>query len=38
MADGPNHNEVLRNFTQIIEGFIETAMKLGWNIPEPRGR
>jgi len=38
MADGSSHKEVLENITQIIEEWIETAKKLGRNIPEPKGR
>jgi predicted RNase H-like HicB family nuclease len=38
MADGKTYQEALANAEQIIEGWIETASKLGRPIPEPRGR
>jgi len=38
MADGKTYHEALNNAEQIIEDWIETAMKLGRPIPQPKGR
>ena len=38
MADGNTYREALDNAEQIIEEWIETAIKLNRPIPEPRGR
>jgi predicted RNase H-like HicB family nuclease len=38
MADGKTYYEALSNAEQIIEEWIETAMKLGRSIPQPKGR
>lgn len=38
MADGPTAAEALRNAEQIIKEWIETALELGRDIPEPKGR
>jgi len=37
MANGSSHKEILKNITQIIEEWIETAKELGRKIPEPKG-
>lgn len=38
MADGRTYRETLDNAEQVIEEWIETAMKLDRPIPQPRGR
>lgn len=38
MADGKTNQEALAIAEQIIEEWIETAIKLGRPIPQPRGR
>ena len=38
MADGKTYREALDNAEQIIEEWIETAIKLNRHIPEPKGR
>jgi len=38
MADGKTYREAFDNAEQIIEEWIETAIKLNRPIPEPRGR
>ena len=38
MADGPTAKEALHNVEQIIQEWIETALELGREIPEPKGR
>ena len=38
MADGPTAKDALHNVEQIIQEWIETAQKLGREIPEPKGR
>jgi len=38
MSDGKTYREALENAEQIIEEWIETAIKLNRPIPEPRGR
>jgi len=38
MADRSSYKEVLKNITQIIEEWIETAEELGRKVPEPKGR
>ncbi|MFZ0132574.1 MAG: type II toxin-antitoxin system HicB family antitoxin [Desulfobacterales bacterium] len=38
MADGKNYQEALSNAEKIIEEWIETAIKLGRPIPQPKGR
>jgi len=37
-ADGATHQEALANVELVIEEWIETARKLGRDVPEPRGR
>jgi predicted RNase H-like HicB family nuclease len=37
-ADGTTYHEALTNVNTIIEEWIETALLLGRNIPEPKGR
>ncbi|OVE79573.1 hypothetical protein BVY01_02140 [bacterium I07] len=37
-ADGQTHHEALSNAEMIIQEWIDTAMKLGRKIPEPKGR
>lgn len=38
MADGETYHKALSNAETVIEEWIETALKLGRPIPEPRGR
>ena len=38
MADGQTYAEAVKNAEAIIQGWIETARKLGRPIPEPRGK
>jgi len=38
MADGATYREALQNAEQIIEEWVETAVSLGRNIPEPKGK
>ncbi len=38
MADGKTYHDALSNAERIIEEWIETAMKVGRSIPEPKGR
>ena len=38
MADGKTYREALDNAEQIIEEWLETAIKLDRPIPEPKGR
>ena len=38
MADGANYAEALHNAQVVISEWIETAMLLGREIPEPKGR
>jgi len=38
MADGNTYQEALANAEQIIDEWIETAIKLGRSIPQPKGR
>jgi predicted RNase H-like HicB family nuclease len=38
MADGQTAGEALRNVEQIAKEWIETALELGREIPEPKGR
>ncbi len=38
MADGKTYQEVLANTEIIIQEWIETALDLGREIPEPKGR
>jgi predicted RNase H-like HicB family nuclease len=38
MADGSTYNEVMKNVQVIIREWIETATKLGREIPEPKGK
>lgn len=38
MADGPTAAEALRNVERVIKEWIETALELGRDIPEPKGR
>ena len=38
MADGKTYAEAVANAEVIIEEWIETATKLGREIPEPKGR
>ena len=38
MADGKTYQEALANAEQVIEEWIETAMRLGRPIPQPKGR
>ena len=38
MADGINYEEALKNVQVIISEWIETAKKLGREIPEPKGK
>ena len=38
MADGTSYEEALKNVQTIISEWIETAKKLGREIPEPKGK
>ena len=38
MADGKTYDDVLKNVTQIIQEWLETATELGREIPKPKGR
>lgn len=38
MADGRTYGEAVTNAEQIIGEWVETALMLGREIPEPRGR
>lgn len=38
MADGTTHEEAIRNAQQVIEEWIETAKKLGRDVPDPKGK
>ena len=38
MADGATYAEAVRNVEQIAAEWIETAKRIGRDIPEPRGR
>lgn len=38
MADGKTYQEAVQNAEQIIQEWIETAQKLGRQIPQPKGR
>ena len=37
-ADGNTYEEALTNVQQIIDEWIETALELGRQIPQPKGR
>jgi predicted RNase H-like HicB family nuclease len=37
-SDGKTYQEALTNVQQIIKEWIETAIELGRQIPEPKGR
>jgi predicted RNase H-like HicB family nuclease len=38
MADGTSYIEALQNVQIVINQWIETALSLGRNIPEPKGK
>jgi predicted RNase H-like HicB family nuclease len=38
MADGETYEEAIENAKVVISEWIETAQKLGREVPEPRGR
>ena len=38
MADGRTHEEAIKNVQIVIEEWIETAKRLGREIPEPKGK
>ena len=38
IADGSTAAEALRNVERVIKEWIETALELGRDIPEPKGR
>ena len=38
MADGATYKEAIKNAEIIIKEWIETAKKMGREIPEPKGR
>ncbi len=38
MADGKTHRDALTNLELVMKEWIETAIELGREIPEPRGR
>ena len=37
-ADGPSYQEAIANVEDVIDGWIETALEMGREIPEPKGR
>jgi len=37
-ADGPTYQEALTNLEVIMDEWIETAIEMGWTIPEPKAR
>jgi len=38
MADGKTYQDAVKNAEQIIQEWIETALELGREVPEPKGR
>ncbi|MGR8941377.1 MAG: type II toxin-antitoxin system HicB family antitoxin [Gammaproteobacteria bacterium] len=38
MADGRSYQEAVKNAEQVIAEWIETALELGREIPQPKGR
>jgi predicted RNase H-like HicB family nuclease len=38
MADGKSYQEAVNNAEKVIAEWIETAIELGRNVPEPKGR
>jgi predicted RNase H-like HicB family nuclease len=38
MADGQTYEEAIKNANVVISEWIETAQKLGREIPQPKGR
>jgi predicted RNase H-like HicB family nuclease len=38
MADGLSYQEAVNNAEKVIAEWIETAIDLGRNVPEPKGR
>jgi predicted RNase H-like HicB family nuclease len=38
MADGSNYQEAVKNAEIVIEEWIVTAIELGRDVPQPRGR
>ena len=38
MADGKTHRDALTNLELVMKEWIETAIELGREVPEPRGR
>ena len=38
MADGLSYAEAVKNAEKVIEEWIQTAVELGRNVPEPKGR
>lgn len=38
MADGETYQAALKNAERIIEDWVETAISLGRDIPEPKGK
>ncbi len=38
LADGSNYQEAVKNAEIVIEEWITTAIDLGRNVPEPKGR
>ena len=38
MADGLSYHEAVNNAEKVIAEWIETAIDLGRNVPEPKGR
>ena len=37
-ADGASYQEAIANAEDVIDGWIETALEMGREIPEPKGR
>lgn len=38
MADGENYKEAINNIEEVIKEWIETAIQLDREIPEPKGK
>ena len=38
MADGETYQEAIKNAQIVISGWIDTAQRIGREIPQPRGR
>ena len=38
MADGKNYQEAVKNAEIVIQEWIDTALELGRDVPQPKGR